>query len=115
MRISDWSSDVCSSDLTGSPELIFASYSWARRLHMVRFARLRPFRVVRAVSIILRLDSLRRPELAAFSTGTRSVMRYFSNLMPIRSRAIDRKSVGKGKSVYVRVEMGRAGLLKKKK
>src|SRR3546814_4626635 len=84
MRISDWSSDVCSSDLTGSPELIFASYSWARRLHMVRFARLRPFRVVRAVSIILRLDSLRRPELAAFSTGTRSVMRSFSNLMTIR-------------------------------
>ena len=31
-----------------SPELILASYSWARRLHMVRFTRARPFSVVRA-------------------------------------------------------------------
>src|SRR3546814_10073547 len=83
MRISDWSSDVCSSDLTGSPELIFASYSWARRLHMVRLARLRPFRVVRAVSIILRLDSLRRPELAAFSTRSEEHTSVLQSLMRI--------------------------------
>ena len=34
---------------TGSPELILASYSWARRLHIVRLTRLRPFSVVSAL------------------------------------------------------------------
>src|SRR3546814_12863311 len=65
MRISDWSSDVGSSDLlcsgrssarcrsrttsaieTRSPELIFASYSCARRDHIVRLIRGLPVRVV---------------------------------------------------------------------
>ncbi len=55
---------------TGSPELILASYSWARRFHMARLTRLRPFRVTSALSMILRDDSLRRPEIFAFATGT---------------------------------------------
>ena len=36
---------------TGSPELIFDSYSCARRLHMVRLTRARPFKVSNAVFI----------------------------------------------------------------
>src|SRR5258707_3593234 len=62
----------------GTPELILASYSWARRLHIVRFALERPFSLVRATSISLRLDSLRNPETFALPRGTRSVMRSLS-------------------------------------
>ena len=48
---------------------------------MARLTRLRPFRVTSAFSMILREDSLRRPESFAFITGTRSIMRSCSNEM----------------------------------
>ena len=54
----------------GLPELIFASYSWARRLHMVRLTRERPRRVISAVAITLRVLSRLRPETSTFCTGT---------------------------------------------
>ena len=41
---------------------------------MVRFTRERPFNVWSAVSITLRLDKRRKPELRAFETGTRNVI-----------------------------------------
>src|SRR3546814_10719833 len=80
MRISDWSSDVCSSDLlcsgwssarnrsrvtsaidTRSPELIFASYSCARRDHMVRLTFGLVVRTCNASFSVLSDDSLRMP------------------------------------------------------
>mgnify|MGYP003349091774 CR=1 FL=1 len=60
------------------PELMLASYSWARRLHIMRRTRLRPFKVFSAVSMSLRLERRRRPEFVAFETGTRRVMRSLS-------------------------------------
>ena len=56
-----------------------ASYSWARRLHMVRFARARPLSVVIAVAILSREEILRSPESLTFSIGTRSVIFSESN------------------------------------
>ena len=61
-----------------SPELIFASYSWARRDHMVRFTFGLPFRQASASCIVLSDDNLRMPTLSALLVGTRSVMRSFS-------------------------------------
>ena len=69
-----------------SPELILASYSWARRLHMARFTRDRPLSVVRAASMTLRELSLRRPEFFALATGTRRVIRSLSKWMMITCR-----------------------------
>src|SRR5690606_40327954 len=47
---------------TRSPELIFASYSWARRDHMVRLTFGLPFRVASASCIVLSDESLRSEE-----------------------------------------------------
>jgi hypothetical protein len=52
---------------------------------MARLTRLRPFSVTSAFSMILREESLRRPEIFAFATGTRSIMRSCSKEMTNRS------------------------------
>src|SRR5882757_4860994 len=57
-----------------SPELILASYSCARRDHIVRLTRARPFRVSSARLTSAGSDSLRMPTLATFAVGTRSVI-----------------------------------------
>src|SRR5580658_6748915 len=64
-----------------SPELIFASYSWARRDHIVRLTRARPFRVSSAFFTSTGSDSLRMPTLATFAVGTRSVILSFMKLI----------------------------------
>src|ERR1700761_2768611 len=66
---------------TRSPESILASYSWARRDHMVRLMRARPFRVLRAPATTSGDDSLRMPTVLAFMVGTRRVILSFSNSM----------------------------------
>src|SRR6185295_20345951 len=66
---------------TRSPELIFASYSWARRDHMVRLMRARPFSVLSALLTMSGEDSLRMPTALAFRVGTRSVILSFSKVM----------------------------------
>src|SRR3984957_19104706 len=64
-----------------SPELILASYSWARRDHIVRLTRARPFRVSSARFTSAGSDSLRMPTLATFAVGTRSVILSFMKLI----------------------------------
>src|SRR5215470_16839533 len=66
---------------TMSPELIFASYSWARRDHMVRLTRARPFRVSSAFLTSAGSESLRMPTLMIFAVGTRSVILSLMKLM----------------------------------
>src|SRR5258708_9747053 len=64
-----------------SPELILASYSCARRDHIVRLTRARPFRVSRAFLTSTGSDSLRMPTLATLAVGTRSVILSFMRLI----------------------------------
>src|SRR5712664_1752749 len=64
-----------------SPELILASYSCARRDHIVRLTRARPFRVSSARLTNAGSDSLRMPTLATFAVGTRSVILSFMKLI----------------------------------
>src|SRR3954451_22756437 len=66
---------------TMSPELILASYSCARRDHMVRLTRARPFRVSSARLTSPGSDSLRMPTLATLAVGTRSVILSFMKLI----------------------------------
>ena len=73
---------------TGSPELIFASYSWARRDHMVRLMRARPLSVSNDCLTRAGPASLRRPALAALLVGTRKVMRFSSKVTVITWREI---------------------------
>src|SRR6201747_1240647 len=66
---------------TMSPELILASYSWARRDHIVRLTRARPLRVSSARLTRAGSDSLRMPTLATLAVGTRSVILSFMKLI----------------------------------
>src|SRR3546814_18161078 len=95
MRISDWSSDVCSSDLlTGGGLKVKHGEVSLAHLGVLFLDELPEFQ--RAV-----LDSLRQP----LETGSVDVA---------RAKAQERKSVGKGKSVKVRVELGGRRDIKKK-
>ena len=64
-----------------SPELIFASYSCARRDHMVRLMRARPFSVSSARLTTAGSASLRMPTETIFAVGTRNVILSFTKLM----------------------------------
>src|SRR3546814_15216616 len=90
MRISDWSSDVCSSDL---PRQCAASGPGGRRQHR------RHYRAVR---------SARHP---ASRRGLRRALHRSQSLLAVT----DRKSVVSGKSVSVRVDLGGRRIIKKKK
>src|ERR1051325_3901900 len=63
------------------PELILASYSWARRDHMVRLMRARPLRFSSARLTIGPSASLRMPTAAIFAVGTRNVILSLTKLM----------------------------------
>src|SRR3546814_19760251 len=99
MRISDWSSDVCSSDLGYSPD-------WIER----QLAHEEPHPVRRTYNhaAYLKDRAIMMQQWATFldqwKTGA-------TNVTPIR----DRKSVGSGKSVSVRVDLCGRRILKKKK
>ncbi len=71
-----------------SPELILASYSWARRLHMVRLTRARPLSVSIAFLTVGSSASLRMPTLCDLPVGTRSVILSFSKVMTNSSSEI---------------------------
>src|SRR5665213_2929009 len=64
-----------------SPELILASYSWARRDHIVRLTRARPLSVSSARLTSAGSDSLRMPTLATLAVGTRKVILSFMKLI----------------------------------
>ena len=66
---------------TMSPELILASYSCARRDHMVRLMRARPLSVSSARFTIGVSASLRMPTEAIFEVGTRNVILSLTKLM----------------------------------
>src|SRR3546814_11646849 len=105
MRISDWSSDVCSSDLLHVPG------HTPEHLALVVTDRTRgpePWFVLTGHTLMV--GDMGRTELAsAAEAGARTLFRSAEQL-----RA-DRKSVVEGKRVAVRVDLGGRRLLKKKK
>src|SRR3546814_19694177 len=103
MRISDWSSDVCSSDLIGS-----ARQHFRENLHSGE----RPHH-----KSSQRVDIGARDDIAGFG---RLGCHLLDSLDPIQVRLLDgalkdRKSVGWGKSVSGRVDLGGRRNIKKKK
>src|SRR3546814_17447863 len=107
MRISDWSSDVCSSDLES--DLILTA----------------PARVIGRLAEVYGLRAVRPPILMeAFEVRQYwharnkddPPHRWLRQLLhKVLSARIDRKSVVKGKSVYVRVDLGGGRIINKKK
>src|SRR3546814_6280042 len=110
MRISDWSSDVCSSDLIGhllvvgravievaGADLLFDA---ADAVHQARRTRLDP----RPRELFITRIGQQR-----FALGRKLVME-----LDRKRRVIDRKSVVSGKSVSVRVDLGGRRIIKKK-
>src|SRR3546814_15484703 len=104
MRISDWSSDVCSSDLGLAWEHLVSwmengagtARSWARRTGSTGFDIPDPTRGWRSARALRGGVTWRRPRIAA-------------------SKNEDRKSVVSGKSVSVRVDLGGRRIIKIKK
>src|SRR3546814_13976993 len=114
MRISDWSSDVCSSDLVEEP-----TPEWLEKGDVRRFTPKQPdgtVRVIRTVrrdygSVITRMYAngiLDDDEFQACAWYRR--MHEIAGM-----RGKDRKRVGSGKSVSVRVDLGGGRSSKKKK
>src|SRR3546814_13259112 len=113
MRISDWSSDVCSSDLEG------------RCRHMPTHAeqRVLPYRPDQVFDLVADIE--RYPEFLPWCVAARVRSRQENEVVAdlvigfkmIRERftSRDRKSVGEGTSVSVRVDIGGRRIIKKKK
>src|SRR3546814_16936438 len=91
MRISDWSSDVCSSDLRVRIEVIGG----------------RQWNVPRQARTANQFHGLACPE--------RLTPRHDMQMMRRGQAPADRKSVVEGKSVSVRVDLGGRRIIKKKK
>src|SRR3546814_19426232 len=109
MRISDWSSDVCSSDLRALPWRKMLDRRGEREAD--RFTRLRDVRrigVMKDVSVIKVQGHPRR--LAARQAGCMGHRRR-----PEIHRLGDRTRVVEGKSVSVRVDIGGRRMIQKKK
>src|SRR3546814_15599958 len=96
MRISDWSSDVCSSDLRSGTEVTFTP-------SLAVFTQIK-----------FDYETLRnRLREAAFKVGESTVeigAHYFAHVLGPRE---DRKSGAEGKSVSVRVDLGGPHIIKK--
>src|SRR3546814_16632906 len=95
MRISDWSSDVCSSDLIGIEPAAFVGGQQRR---------------VEFVDAAMRLAE-------KVENGHRYAWRVAAIVMDLEAQRAhqDRKSVVEGKSVSVSVDLGGRGSIKKKK
>src|SRR3546814_17187990 len=100
MRISDWSSDVCSSDL-------LASLPAAVRQAVQDFYRANEDWLARVLEQGAREGSLRVP--GDLRTAARSTFAALPGSL------VDRKSVVSGKSVSVRVDLGGSRNIKKKR
>src|SRR3546814_11542952 len=102
MRISDWSSDVCSSDLAAGPRAATAGAPGARHDRLARWVD--PAELSDAADE----HETRRPRDAggARADGTARSRR------PLASRRSDRQSVVSGKSVSVRVDLGCRRIIK---
>src|SRR3546814_12113886 len=104
MRISDWSSDVCSSDLIHRP---------AQQVHVAILAlTAQPTKPDRQRRAALGQAFQRLLHLIAVAEWGQT----FAARMQLGERlwATDRKSVGEGKSVSVRVDRGGRRIIKKK-
>src|SRR3546814_11018675 len=113
MRISDWSSDVCSSDLEGRPMGVIAN----NPLHLA--GAIDADGADKAARFMQLCDAYDLPILFLCDTPgimvgpdaeQTALVRHVSRLF-----VTDRKSVGSGKRVSVRVDLGGRGVLKKKK
>src|SRR3546814_18554667 len=100
MRISDWSSDVCSSDLVAE-RLLRLSWMMVRSIRRTRFCKSRKL----ASTCLSPPPLVTRSRLSGDSLGRRSFR------LPER----DRELVVTGKSVSVGVELGGRRIIKKKK
>src|SRR3546814_18616225 len=100
MRISDWSSDVCSSDLRVAARVRSGREGGAARYWAAGCRALR--------------RSARSPPRRG---GKRAAIRHVLAVRRESRRpfAVDRKSVVEGKSVSVRVDLGGGRIIKKKK
>src|SRR3546814_20717201 len=100
MRISDWSSDVCSSDLgeSGVPRSAEGRFQADDRSQLHAEG-----------SGIDRPDHLLLAGQCVAAQGLGEMVRFHHRLRP------DRKSVVQGKSVSVRVDLGGRRIIKKKK
>src|SRR3546814_21187726 len=103
MRISDWSSDVCSSDLTPVPY-------WRSRVSPGRSATSASRVPVRRLNRV-DLPTLGRPTRTR--VGSLSLVMGRLSVKRVQQER-DRKSVGSGKSVSVRVDLGGRRILKQK-
>src|SRR3546814_18510847 len=108
MRISDWSSDVCSSDLMPSGPGLFAQGDGADCSATQRFYRIMQLEILDTLVLELARGQLeaRIDHLVAFECGI---------VEPDFVDQIDRKSVVEGKSVSVRVDLGGRRIIKTKR
>src|SRR3546814_11523315 len=105
MRISDWSSDVCSSDLATGVDR-----SGGTQSHCLGGCRPLPHRHHRPER--RRRDcTVRADQLRSVSRGGDQLVLRRGEQQPLRR---DRKSVVSGKSVSVRVDLGGRRIIKKK-
>src|SRR3546814_12603058 len=115
MRISDWSSDVCSSDLKGLDSNGALQHYALRSSHLEAGEFWVEIRNDVSSSAI-KIDCSEMPRF-------QRCLAQADELAPVarltidqqRGRRIDRKSVVSGKSVSVRVELGGRGIIKNKK
>src|SRR3546814_18334071 len=109
MRISDWSSDVCSSDLNVE---YFVDVASDYRSDFIVFPELFTLQLLayekEHLTPMEAIDRLTEHTPKLTAELSRMALRYNINI-------IDRKSVVKGKSVSVRVDLGGRRSIKKKK
>src|SRR3546814_18019344 len=115
MRISDWSSDVCSSDLIGYAQIGAAIDAAAKqgelidRLHIDRrgaeFAGFTTRQNVETEAKLLRIEAEGRGALSPIASELAAAKDVAVASTPAE-RAGERKSGGEGKRVYGRVEIG---------
>src|SRR3546814_14272283 len=108
MRISDWSSDVCSSDLRPRCAISLPLVIAARRVEPLGKRRLSRRRTLAFLRLLLQGDGLQAELVVLHCCGF--------ELQPCAQLAdfLDRKSVVEGKRVSVRVVFGGCRIIKKK-
>src|SRR3546814_16333387 len=113
MRISDWSSDVCSSDLADADEQLAAAVLVEEDDARIELARLREQAIERhGLSRTRRADDR---EIAEITLVKVEEIRPCRGRLEQGDRIADRKSVVEGKGVSVRVDLGGRRIIKKTK
>src|SRR3546814_14578530 len=107
MRISDWSSDVCSSDLKTQNYALSIAATTAHGLFSNPFSVMPPTSAAKA-------HRAATPHSGPADARRGAQVRTHRFTLPA-DRIADRKSVGSGKSVSVRVDVGGRRIIKKKK